>query len=233
MSLWNVLKQLKRRWDGTTDEAAEALKDPLQDHRLNIKAGEKKLEEFRTRIANLMASTTGIRRKLQAKEADSQKYDNIAKQAAEAGKVDDIRAAAEIKLGVDAEIAELSHQLKMEEQQVTQLRGLLADGEKKVEQAKGDLTLLAARHEGAQIRDEMAKAGSEFLGDGGFSSLGDLRKLVEQEEDVATAREELAGASVTSGAKRLEETYIQKTNADAEVQKYLDAASKKEKGKKA
>jgi len=231
LSLVNVLKQVRNWWDGATDEAAEAMKDPLRDHKLAIKAGHEKLEGFRYRIAGLMATQTGLSRKLTAKKADSEKYDGIAKSAAAAGNAEDVATAVKLKQAADDEVANLHTQIDLNEQQVTRLRATLEDGEKKVESAEAELTSLAARLEGAKIRKDLAKAESEMVGTGDVSSLGDLRKMVESEEDTADAQAQLTGGSSKAIEQRLEETYSGKEKVDDAVAAYM-AAAKGAKAKK-
>lgn len=227
MALKNLFKSIGNWWNTTTDKAADALKDPLEDHKLNIKAGEAKLETFRTRIAQLMASTAGLNRKLGQEQAESTKFDNIAKAAAEKGNADDVREAVTLKQKADGEIAELNSQIALNNTQVERLRALLNDGQGKLEKAKTDIVALAARLDGAHIREDMAKAESEFLGDGGLSSLADLRKMVEHQEDVADAQTTLSATPESTSEKRLEDAYVTPQTLDAEVEKYMAKAAPK------
>ena len=226
MALKNLFKALGNWWNNATDDAADAMKDPLVDHKLAIKASESKLESFRTRIAQLMASTAGFNRKLVNLESESKKFDNIARTAAEAGKEDDVREAVKLKQKVDAEITELTSQIMMNNTQVEHLRGVLSDGQSKVDRAKTDITALAARLDGARLREDMAKAESDFTGDGGMASIADLRKIVEHQEDVADAQTSLSVTPEAAVEKRLEDTYVNPQTLDADVAKYMSSVKK-------
>ncbi len=229
MALKNLFKSIGNWFNSTTDAAADAMKDPLADHKLAIKASESKLEGFRTRIAQLMASTAGLNRKLGMLEAESTKFDNIAKTAAENGKADDVRDAVKLKQKADAEITELNTQIGLNNTQAERLRQVLNDGQEKVERAKTDITALAARLEGAHLREDMAKAESDFTGSGGMSSIEDLRKIVEHQEDVADAQASLSTTPEASVEKRLEDAYVTPQTLDAEVEKYMAKAAKPKK----
>jgi phage shock protein A len=159
-------------------------------------------------------------------QAESTKFDNIAKTAAEAGKTDDVRDAVKLKQKADGEVAELTAQIALNNTQAERLRELLNEGQQKLEKAKSDITVLAARLDGAHLREDMAKAESDFAGDGGMSSISDLRKMVEHQEDVADAQVSLSVTPEASVEKRLEDTYMNPQTLDAEVAKYMTAAPK-------
>ena len=213
----SLLKSVGNWIRGKRDEAAQKLKDPILDGKFAIEDTEKQIAQFTQRIASLVAQNKRSER--QAKEAEEEvaKWQTIAQKAIESGDEADARAALEKKMPAAQRLNTLKSELERNGALIKTLRAQLDNARAKVAKAKSDHTRLAARMEGAKIRQDLAKASNLFgSGDSPLSQLDELARAVEEKETEAEAIEELAGAE-DSTTKDLETKYGDGWNADIEA----------------
>jgi len=181
------------------NQSAQALSDPVRDGRYAVGDSEKRIMQFESKVATLMAETKRLERQKADADADVGKYQAAAEKAVEAGGDEDARNLLEAKAQAQARSASLQTDIDRNRQLVTQLRDQLGKARAKVARAKTNLTQLAARHEAATVRRELAKAASDF-GAGGspLAALDDLQKSVDAEETEAEALEELASQQTSA-----------------------------------
>ncbi len=190
----SLLKAVGNWFRAKKDSAAEKMADPIRDGKFAIEDSEKKIAEFTSQIAKLIAETKKLEKQKKGAEEDVAKWMNIAKKAATSGNEDDARTALENKTNADAQVASFTAEAAKNEQITKNLRNQLEKARKKVAKAKGDFVRLSARSEGAKVRKELAKATSDFnSGDSPLSALDDLSKSVDADESEAEAWEDLTG----------------------------------------
>jgi phage shock protein A len=213
-----LLKSLSRWFRGQKDQAARALADPIRDGKFAIEDSERKVREFQSKVARFMAVNKQVHREIESQRQQVEKWTNIARKAAAAGNEADVVQAVEAKQRAEQVLGEKQKQFDQNEVIVNQLRKQMQMALSKVAKAKANYAQLVARHEGAQVRKELAQAASNFgSGEGPLAELNDLQKAVDTEETEAEAYEELA--STSTGPLSLEDKYGGSSSAtvDAEV----------------
>lgn len=217
-------------WMRNTDrQAAEAISDPVANSRLAIEDSKKQVVEFTSKIADLMAQTKNLQRQLLDAQADVTKYGGYAEKAAAAGSEDDVRKAVQLKQASEARAKTLQDEITNNDQLTQSLRTDLDKARTRIAEAESNLSQLAARRDGARVREALTEASTQFSsGTSPLSALDDLKKQVETEEDRASAKAELSKDAATTAGESLEEKYSGATaNVDDEVQRLMAAAKNK------
>lgn len=220
-SLFNSIKNYFRQ---ARDDAAESLADPVRDGKFAIEDATKQERQFRTEVANLIASIKEQAKDLVAVQGQEQKFDRIAKIAAANFKAgdksaeSDVRDAASKVQQARSRIAELQKQIEQSRAIEANLRTQLDNVRNKIARAEQNHATLSARHKSAQIRRSLSAAAAKISqGGGGLSALDDLEKAVNKEEAHAEAYEEMAVASASS----LEDKYAGATAGGSLADEYL------------
>jgi phage shock protein A len=200
MKVFNALKNWLRKKDS---EVASAIQDPVAEGTFAIEDSEKQVSQFRTAIANALASNKSLER--QALEASGQvtKWGRIAQAAVDADDDEDARKALETKQQNEKRAASLQAEISKNNAVITQQRKLLANAETKIANAKSNKDILTARFQGAKARQGLVNASSGIGGNSPLAALDELERRVNQEETQAEAMEDLAGV----GTPSLEEKY--------------------------
>lgn len=225
MSLFRSIKNLFR---GKADELADALADPVRDGKLAIKDSEKQIEGFTNQIAKVMAETKKLEKDLANSKKDSEKWMEVAKNAAAAGDEDAARHALEKKQMAEQRVQTLTVEVDKSQKLVAQLREQLNNSKARLSKAKNNLSRLEARSSAAEIRKEFAKAQTDFNSNrDGLAALDDLEKAVNSEEAEAEAFEELAGSTEEAKSEDILAKYSQPTSEVDDELAALMASSKK------
>tara|TARA_Y100000034_G_scaffold92727_1_gene112101 strand:- start:786 stop:1451 length:666 start_codon:yes stop_codon:yes gene_type:complete len=205
---------------GKRDDAAASMKDDVRDGKFSIEDSEKQITQYRAALAKYMQQNILSEGQAKSAKAESDKYQRLAKQAAEAGNEEDARSALTTKVQADARYKALMTQIKANKDIIANQRKTIANGEAKIAQAKSNHAMLSARKEGAKARKALAAAQTPFDSDNNpLAALDDLQKSVDADEAEAQAMEELAGV----GELSLEEKYgtAGDTSVDAELEKLM------------
>ncbi|MGF1577777.1 MAG: PspA/IM30 family protein [Gemmataceae bacterium] len=201
----SLFKSISNWFRGKKDQAAEALANPIRDGKFAIEDSEKRVRQFQSKVAKFIAVNKQLEREIDTQQREVDKWMTIARKAAAAGNEADVTQAIEAKQRAEQVMQEKQKQYQRNEQIVDQLRKQVQTAIAKVAKAKANYSQLVARHEGAQVRKELADAASDFGSEGPLAELDDLQKAVDQEETEAEALEEMA--TVSSGPTSLEEKY--------------------------
>jgi phage shock protein A len=225
----SLMKSIGNFFRGKRDEAAQAMADPVRDGKFAIEDSKKQIASFQQQIAKLIAETKKLERQRDDAKAESTKYQKMAEKAAAQGNEEHVRKLLEEKKREADKFASYKDQVVKNEQLTEKLRTQLNKARGKVADAESNVARLSARKEAAEIRQDMAKAQSEFNADGNaLSALDDLEKVVNQEEAEAEAWEELVGDE--NATEELEDLYGGSASAvDDDVAKLMAAAAKKNK----
>ena len=220
-SFWKALKNWFR---GKKDKAAEAISDPIRDGKYAIEDSEDRIKMFQTKVAKFMAVQKQLEREISTREKEVEKFANIAVKAAKAGNREDVAQAVEAKQRAQAVLQEKQGQYAKNEEILKELRNQVQSAVAKIAKAKSNHAQLVARHEGAQVRKELAQAATQFGGDGPLAELDDLQKAVDTEEAEAEAFEEMAVTA--AGSSSLEEKYTagNSSEVDDEVSRLMAEA---------
>lgn len=220
-----LLKSFTNLIRGKSQELAKQMADPVRDSKLAIQDSEKLIADFTSRIAKLIAQTKSLTRDQKEAVADVNKYQGFAQRAADAKSIDDARSSLELKTQVQVRLDGLNGEIERNDRLVKTLREQLGKARAKVASAKRNVVNFEARFEGAKVRQELAKASSEFnTGDSPLAALDDLEKSVNAKESEAEAWEELGDEP--SSDSSLEDKYGSGSSADvdAELAKLMGTA---------
>lgn len=212
-----LLKSFTNLIRGKSQELAKQMADPVRDSKLAIQDSEKLIADFTSRIAKLIAQTKSLQKDQKEAEADVSKYQSFAQRAADAKNVDDARSSLELKNQAQVRLDGLNTEIARNDQLVKNLRDQLAKARAKVANAKRNVVNLEARFEGAKVRQELAKASTEFnTGDSPLAALDDLEKSVNAKESEAEAWEELEEEPGSDSS--LEDKYGSGSSADVDAE---------------
>jgi len=220
-----LLKSFTNLIRGKSQELAKQMADPVRDSKLAIQDSEKLIADFTSRIAKLIAQTKSLTRDQKEAQADVTKYQGFAQRAADSKNIDDARSSLELKTQAQSRLDGLTGEIARNDQLVKNLRDQLSKARAKVASAKRNVVNLEARFEGAKVRQELAKASTEFnTGDSPLAALDDLEKSVNAKETEAEAWEELTDEPGSDSS--LEEKYGSGSSADvdAELAKLMGTA---------
>ena len=203
----SLMKSLSNMIRKKKDDLTGAISNPVTDGKYAIEDSEKQIAEFTEKIAKLIAETRRLSKDRDACDEEIAKYMAIARRAAEKENEEDVRQAVMMKSKAEARKATLDAEVVKSEALTEKLRGQLNQARVKVADAKCNLSRLAARMEGAEVRKDLAKASTSFSdSESPLTSLDDLQKAVEGKESEAEAWEELSGQE--DPEKKLEEKYM-------------------------
>lgn len=201
------------------DQAAEAIGDPVRDAKYDIEDSKKQIADFERKVAQLMASNNGIKRRLDAAKDEVKKWGDLARRAAEAGNKDDVTQAITNKKAAETKATGFKREIAANEKIITSLRNQLSAARMKIAKAESNQTQLAARLEGAKVRKELTEAASGF-GGGPLAALDDLEQAVDAAECEADAY-----ADLHDDGEDLEDKYsTDDADVDAEVEKLMAKA---------
>ena len=225
---FKIFKQFKKVLRDADDKAAQAMADPERDGRFAIEDSKKQIAGFTTQVAKLSAETKKLERRKTKETEEVKKFAMFAKRAAEAENVDDAREALTQKKTAEARLTTTKSELERNMALEAKLKDQLNKARSKVANAESNHQRLTTRMEGAKIREELNKAGSDFNVNGGaLSALDDFEKDVESKEAEADAWEDLTGNDAETS---LEDKYG--STGDVAVEDELEALMAKSKKKK-
>ncbi len=222
-----LLKSFSNMIRGKSKELSKAMADPVRDSKIAIEDSEKMIGDFTARIAKLVAQNRSLMRQQKDAEAEVSKFQGFAEKAVGAQNVEDARRSLELKAEAQKQNERLTTEIARNEQLIKSLRDQLSKARAKVSSAKRNVVGLEARHEGAKIRKELAKASSEFNAGGSpLAALDDLENAVNADESEAEAWEELVVDDKSSDS--LAEKYGNNgaTDVDEELRKMMEASKK-------
>jgi len=218
MSLFRALGNFFRE---KTDEAAEAIGDPVRDAKYDIIDSEKQINGFESDIQRLMKENYTRKKQLEDSEKEADKWSNLAQKAAAAGNEADVSSAVAKKQAADAQSKTYASEIQKNDDVVASLRKQLGQARNKIAKAKSNQATLAARISGGQLRTNLAKSASGMDG-GPLARLGNLEEAARDAESDAEAWEELR----SDDTENLEEKYGSgDASVDDEVARLMAAAS--------
>lgn len=217
----SIIRAIANWFRAKRDAAADALGDPARDSKFAIEDSKAKVAEFTAKLAKLAAETHRLEREREAAATDIAKWQRIAEKAAAANQVDDARSALHNKAEAGRRDTTLADEIVRNEEVTAKMREQLVQARAKIAQAESNRVRLIARLEGAKVRQELAKARTEFNSDASpLAALDDLQRTVDTVESEADAWEDIAGTD--SKDKDLEKKY-EGSKDDAKVEAELAA----------
>jgi phage shock protein A len=221
MSLFRAISNYFRE---KSDDAAEAIGDPVRDAKYDIIDANKQVDGFEADIQRLMKANISRKKELADAKAEVKKWGNIAGEAAAAGNKGDVESAITKKQAADTQVKSFSDEIKKNDKTIASLRTQLGQARNKIAKAKSQSATLAARISGGKLRTELAKSSSGMDG-GPLARLGNLETAARDAESDAEAWEELR----EDDDENLEEKYGSgDASVDDEVAALMAAAKEKE-----
>lgn len=211
---------------GKDREFAAAIDEPVNKSRLAIDDSKALIEKYTLKIAELIAETKKRMRQRDEAKAKVAEWESIANTAAAKGDEESVRVAVQQKQMAAAQIATLEQEIASDQALEAQLRSQLEKARAKVAQAESDFTRLAARQQGAKIREQLARSAADING-GPLAALDDLKETVENQELKAEALEEITVDTATTAAQSVKEKYASagNSNVDDEVARLMAGAN--------
>lgn len=195
----NLYRRLTRKFEEQTRDVVEDAKTAIEDSKASV-------QDFLQKIAAMTATVKGQERDLAEAKAQVEKWAGIAKRAADDQNVDAVTTAVTEKQKYDTLVQTLTTEIARNTAQLDKLKSQLDAARGEIETAENELTGLAARKVGADLRQQMATA-ANGLNNRGLAKLGELREYVETAEDTAEATEELSTTSAGAKAKSVSAQY--------------------------
>jgi len=207
-----------------SDNAAEAIGDPVRDAKYDIIDSKKQISGFESDIQQLMKQNNTTKKQLDDSKEEVKKWANLADKAAAAGNVTDVESCITKKQAAEAEVTAFKTEIKKNEGVIADLRKQLGQARNKVAKAESQKATLAARISGGKLRTNLAKSASGMDG-GPLARLGKLEEAARDAESDAEAWEELRG----DDTENLEEKYGSgDASVDDEVAKLMAKHKKTE-----
>lgn len=169
-------------------KAEEMLDNPIEEAEFNIDKAKVELNEFKNRVAQLMANNIQLKNRRDSETQDRDKYMRIATKAAGCNNESDAREALENKNKHSSRVEELSSQIVANDNLINKLRDTMSKHEDRLEDAETKSVSLKTRLTNVQLRDKLV---SSELDTSGLSSLDDFEKKVEQMEALSDAKSEV------------------------------------------
>ena len=205
------------------NKMADKLADPVRDGRLAIEDAGKQVTVLSGKAAAIGRETNLTQGKLDQAKADVEKYDRIAKAAAGAGNIEDVKTAAQAKHSAENQVSTYQGIIDKNAGVSKTIIAQITDLENKIEEAKSNLARLEASITSDKLREDTAKA--DVLGQSKTtcSSLDAIQKAADTAKASADAWETTKDA--LHPTEKLEEKYGCVTNpVDASVAEYMKAA---------
>jgi phage shock protein A len=217
----SIIRAVGNWFRSKRDSAAEALGDPARDSKFAIEDSKAKVAEFTAKLAKLAAETHRLERERDNAATEIAKWQRIAEKAAAENEVDDARTALKNKADAAKRETTLADEITRNEEVTAKMRDQLNAARAKIAQAESNRVRLVARLEGAKVRQELAKARTEFNSDASpLAALDDLQRTVDTVESEADAWEDIAGDDAKE--KDLEKKY-EDAPANAAIEAELEA----------
>lgn len=206
------------------DQAADAITDPEVDAKIAIEDSERLVNDFESKIADLMAHNKRVAMDVNAAKQDVDKWSNIATKAAAAGNRDDCTVAIKNKAEAAQKQERLQHEVEIADKTIAGLRVQLDATKEKIAHAKDNKEVLSARLKSAEIRKQLTKASTAMDSGGPLAALDTLERKTVECETGADAIEELHGNKEEELANKYSAV---NAGVDDEVSKMMAAAGKK------
>jgi phage shock protein A len=213
----SIIRAIGNWFRSKRDAAADALGDPARDSKFAIEDSKAKVADFTAKLAKLAAETHRLEKERDNTATEIAKWQRIAEKAAADNEVDDARAALKNKADAAKREATLADEITRNEEVTAKMRDQLNAARAKIAQAESNRVRLVARLEGAKVRQELAKARTEFNSDASpLAALDDLQRTVDTVESQADAWEDIAG-------DRDKETDLEKKYEEAPADTAIEA----------
>ncbi len=204
----NLIRQIINWLRGKQNEAAEAIfKANVENNsQIAIDNAEDKIGEYKTKLANLIASNKDIDNKIEAKKRKIEEILDIAKKAKAKGEKEEAVKAIEIKNRYTEELKSLEKDSELNQKVINQSKTKIEELTNKVAKAIRDRSRLISQRNNAQIRQSFADT-ENGIGDNFLDDLNMLEKEVSEQENLAFAKEELAQIGSKNEEEELKKKY--------------------------
>ncbi len=181
---------------------------------------EEELRKTTSALGQAMGSQTSMQKQLDASIAESEKWEERAKSALEAGNEELAKQALNNKVTVDNNVKQYREMVQKMEEQITKIKEQVEEIKVKLEEARAKQDMLIARDKMADTNLQMAKTMGDFDSKSAYAKMEKMEKKIEQKEAEAQAFEEIENQN-SSVEKSFEE--IEK---NAEVDSELERLKK-------
>lgn len=224
----NLIRQIINWLRGKKNEAAEAVfKANVEGNsQLAIDDAKTNLAKYNEKLARLIATNKDNDNAIEGKKRKIQSLLEIAKKAASRGEEAEAKKAIEMKNTHCEELKILERDSELNQKIINQSKLRIQEFNNKIEKAERDRARLIAQRNNAKIRQTFAD--SETGLEGSFlDDLNMLQREVNEEENLAFAKEELAGIGTKNIEEELENKYLSASSSVDDEYQYLIESLKK------
>jgi phage shock protein A len=199
----SLLKTLSNMIRGHVNDLDKALSDPARDGTLAIQDARNVITNLSLQLRDLKTKTFEYHKKLTDANADVEKYDSVAKKAAQQQNLADVQAALTMKAKAQNNANMLQAQIKANEATEAATQQHIDDANAQIDAAENGAEQAKTRIESAKLRESMASSTANLVGgNDALAQIDLLAKAADEAEARANATEEMAASS--PGAKNTE-----------------------------
>jgi phage shock protein A len=219
-----ILDRVKDLLKANINDLIDKAEDPEKMLRQIIIDMDESLDQAVQGLAQTMASDKQMARQQEAAEAQSAEWEARARLALGKGNQDLAREALASKLKCDANAKQYAEMHATLSAQVQAMREQAEELQAKIEEARGKMSLLAARAQMADTKMKFATSLDSMDRNSASAKMEKMEENVDRKEAEAQAYTELAGAPAAGDpAKKIEESSV----VDAEMLRLMADLHKK------
>lgn len=219
----NIFKALKNRVANAADEAEKELRDPVADGKAAIAEAKDKLSRLKESRRKLMTSISLLDKKIANATATRDKFETVAKAAAQAGDATAARVAIGQKQAAEKQLTMLTAAQKANNTTLEAFNNGIRDLTAKITEAEANSESLVIRAELAKVRAEISL---EELNDTGTAAALDRLREDTEEVEAEVGALEAEQAERTDSEKVLEKYGDHSTNSiDEELEQLMASSS--------
>lgn len=158
---------------------------------------EEELRKTTGALGQAMGSQTQMQKQLDASIAESEKWEERAKSALEAGNEELAKQALNNKVTVDNNVKQYREMVQKMEEQITKIKEQVEEIKVKLEEARAKQDMLIARDRMADTNLQMAKTMGDFDSKSAYAKMDKMEKKIEQKEAEAQAFEKIGNENTS------------------------------------
>lgn len=169
---------------------------------------EEELRKTTSALGQAMGSQTQMQKQLDDSIAESQKWEQRAKAALEAGNEDLAKQALNNKVTVDSNVKQYRDMVQKMDEQIAKIKERVEEIKVKLEEARAKQSMLIARDRMADTNLKMAETMGNLDSKSATAKMEKMEKKIEQKEAEAQAFEEIGNqnTSVENSFEEMEKT---------------------------
>ena len=193
-----------------------------EDKQYTTEERQRRVEDLISQVAGLLVTANRLEAQAKDVQKEIEKYTSIAQDAAKSGNRQDVAGAVELKLQASEKLSALETSIDKYKALAQKLREEIAAEKERISSNEDSKEQLKAEIAGSEIREQLAKEGTQLNED---RELAKLKETAVEKEGQAEAWEDVANLKIgrASAGGDIKTQYAQQQK-DAEVEKYMSEA---------